>query len=259
MRAEFWLESWVNVRDQEGRWLLEQGAPDYQGDQHVACPYADSRQGLIMNAGALEQVGRYWAEVCRRVRLVTPVRATLQQAFQSALELVCRPLLEDSPVSALDAATYKACVGFCQVFCWLALADEDSGRQSLAEFGDHRSFLQWLDGEGWLRGGHQVCAGSSEQIGALYRLFCDGQGAGAGLTPVVQAVALQAALLLSGAESRMLRAPWIYAITARPRGQPEWARHLLPHGHTSHVLETYLSQHTRTDRERLALDLLSQL
>ena len=261
MKAGFWLEDWRTRRDQEGRWLLEHAAPGYQAVSHTACPYPDSRQGLPMNAGALEQVQRHWSEVCRQVRQTSPARATLQQAFQASLELVCRPLLSDAKeVSGVEAATYKACVGFCQVFCWLVLADEGAGRQSLADFGDGRDFFEWLEREGWLRGSTQVCAGSREQICALYRLFCDGQASPPGLTPVIETVALQGALLLGeGSYSQRMRsegrAPWIYSLTARPQASPEWARRLLPG--RSEALESLLS--FEGDREALALELMLTL
>lgn len=276
MRAGFWLDDWLTRRDGDGRCLLEQAAPGYQAGLNSACPYSDSRLGASMNSEALEQVQRHWGAVCRQVHQLTPARATLQQAFQVSLELVSPPLLRDcDPVPVSEAVTYKACIGFCQVFCWLVMADDAAGHQPLSEFGEASSFFAWLDAGGWLRGSQQVCAGSNDQISALYRLFCHGSGTSLKLSPVLQAVALQAALLLATREAmgrgealqgswshRMLtqgRAPWLYAVTARPQAQPEWARRLLPAGHTSGVLESFLHNQTHRDREALALELLAEL
>ncbi|MFN8611804.1 MAG: hypothetical protein U0931_29940 [Vulcanimicrobiota bacterium] len=276
MRPGFWQEEWLHRLDDEGRWLVEQAAPGYRPDRQAVCPYSDSRQGSTINFGALEQIQRHWSAVCRRVYLRVPPQATLQQAFAVSLELVCAPLLsEGDPIPALEAAIYKACVGFCQVFTWLVLADDQAGCQPLAEFGDGPGFFDWLEREGWLRGGDQVCAGSQEQIVVLYRLFCGGAGPAPALTPVLEAVALQTSLLLSTREAAgrgepvagswsysMLtegRAPWLYSVLARPQARPEWARRLLPSGQSGGALETFLRQHSSPTREQLALELLDKM
>lgn len=279
MNAALWADHLSDRTDGEGRFLNEQAAPGYRAEGETTCPYTDRRQGGRMNRAALDQIRHHWDDIVLALGRDTPARATLQQAFQVSLEAVCRPLLEPAgPISPLQAATYKACLGFCQVFAWLLLSDSQAGGQILSEWGDGQAFFDFLESGGWLLGERQVCAGSRGQIVALYETFCQGRGPAKGASAALEAVAIQAALVWAtyqgmreghsapgGLGQRLLaggRAPWFYAVTARPEGQPEWARRFLGQGCSSLPLETFLA-HWRslepTRRDALAERLLAGL
>lgn len=221
----------LQLRDDEGRRLTEH-ADLLDPNEEVSCPYAGPRLGRPMNVAALTQIGRLWPELLADVRRTTPANATLQQAFQVTLEFVCAPLLApENPLSAYLAVRYKACVGFCQVFAWLLLEQDD---QELSALGTGREFLAWLEIDGWLSGARQVCAGTAHQIATLFDAFGQGEGTALRASPVLHVVGLQAALALStyqglsrekadGSLGCTLlvegRAPWLFAVTSRP-GRP---------------------------------------
>lgn len=273
----------VQILDDEGRCLTEQADSGYPPDQEEICPYPDRRLGRPMNRGALQQIGRHWGWTRRHLMEQMPPEATLQEAFQVSLEATSQALLWDQPypLPARLAALYKACAGFCQVFAWLLLEEDQSGRRKLASLGQSGDFFGWLNAQGWLLGVEQACAGTESQIRSLFDVFCGGLGPPPlPDSPILQAVALQSALSLAtyqaarqGAAAaedclghrllRQGRAPWLFAVTARPEGRPEWARRLLAYPTDSTALDCFLDGNTTTltheQREQLfwrASDLL---
>lgn len=197
----------------------EDGRPLTEGvGEERPCPYPDGRQGWPMNVQALAQVRRHWDYITTTVETTSGPRLT--DAFQAALAAIYSPFQAKRPVPAPVSALYKACAGFSQVFCFLLL--EDLPRPE--------NLFDWLDQEGWLLGTHQACAGPRAMIDELAACFQRGPGGSE-----VTEVALQAALAIAtyrasqrgGLGLQILensRAPWMHAVTMRPRRDPTVVR-----------------------------------
>lgn len=187
--------------------------------EELACPYPDSRHGWPMNTEALAQVRRHWSFLTTTIEATSGPRLT--DAFHASLRAIYAPF-QHRPVPAHLSALYKACAGFSQVFCFLLLEGQERPD----------NFFEWLDREGWLLGTRQACAGPQKMIEELAACFHHGPGA----RPVTE-VPLQAALAIAtyraetrgGLGQQLLeesRAPWMHAVTIRPRRDPTEARRL---------------------------------
>ena len=231
----------------------EDGRPLTEGvGEERACPYDDGRRGRPMNVEALAQVRRHWGFVTETVRATSGPR--LIDAFQAALKAIYAPFRGPTPVPAPVSALYKACAGFSQVFCFLLLEGQPRPDELFA----------WLDTEGWLLGTHQACAGPRALIEELAACFREGPGGPPG--PELTEVALQAALAIAtyrapvrgGLGLRLLeqsRAPWMHAVTLRPRRDPAVVRALQVPA-VEHFLRHERSEMTPQERDELYLGTL---
>lgn len=215
----------------------EDGRPLTEGvGEERACPYPDARRGWPMNVEALAQVRRHWGFITAQISATSGPRLT--EAFQASLKAIYAPFAGPRPVPAPVSALYKACAGFSQVFCFLLLEGEPRPEP----------LFPWLDAEGWLLGTHQACAGPRAMVEELAACFREGPGGSPG--PELTEVALQTALAIAtyrapvrgGLGLRLLeecRAPWMHAVTLKPRRDPALARvfqvlaveHFLAHEH----------------------------
>ncbi|MEW6278967.1 MAG: hypothetical protein AB1758_10115 [Candidatus Eremiobacterota bacterium] len=251
--------------DEDGRPLLEQASPKYAA-QELPCPYRDRRLGRPMNAAALRQVERHWGYVRETVAQCAPPDATVGQAFRASLAGYARVAQAGAVVPAPTAALYKACAGFSQVFCFLLLSQEGMADAPLSSLGGPEEFWAWLDGEGWLLGQRQVCAGSPARLRELYAAFCGGRGVGpAWLDLTREFVGLQAALALATGRSAGVgpadeglgpdllfrgTAPWLFPVTRHPGRPPEDVLRLFPAREVPASLREFLRQDSPSDPHR---------
>ncbi|MCB9673974.1 MAG: hypothetical protein H6737_02600 [Alphaproteobacteria bacterium] len=225
----------LDWRDVTGRWLGESAAAgwDPAPDEVRPCPFAGSRRGEPMNAGALAQVTAGWSGVL--AALTACSGPTAAHAWRATCRLRWAPLWAGPPVAAPTAAAFKTALGLNRpLTSWLLLAPGAASRPLAALVPPDRVVAR-LEAEGWLHGQHQVCAGPPGHIEAAWAALCASR-------PPDPHPADDAALVVSalwavlGATRRLLRDGVLHEVpgwspVATPRADwPESARLLLARG-----------------------------
>ncbi len=266
----------AHLLDADGRPCGEQASPHYDSlhTELLACPYEDVRRGGAMNASALRQVAAVWPSVLGNAAALAGPEASVFAAFRAAVAGTAAPVAwrrrhPDRPVPRVLSALFKTCLGFSQVLCVLLMTEDGVADSPLAALGDARQFLAYLDGQRWLLGQVQVCAGSPAMISAMFDALCgrarpipapELDPGSAWIDGAVAAVGLQLgyvlvldALAAHGISTAVARgerwrlnprAPWLRAIGMWPGQAPEHARRLFPDAARPAVIDDMIAAAT---------------
>jgi hypothetical protein len=153
-----------SLMDEDGRPLDEPSAANAytRSDvRRVACPHADRRRGLPMNATALRQAKSCWPELMVFLRQGAP---TVEGAWHTTLAAMLAGPRVGEPIPRGLAALYKVALGLNQVLLGVMLRGDGLAARPLGELADPEQFYRWLDREGLLLGQLEVCAGSPQQF-----------------------------------------------------------------------------------------------
>jgi hypothetical protein len=241
-----------NLLDENGQPVGGVAAPAYDGTgaRIVACPYSLRRNGLPMDAAALELVSADWPAILQATKALSGPDATVHRAWCACMALLHAPVAWDeqngTPVPSAMSGAFKVCLGYVQTVTRMLLAREGVADERLAEQSSFDALFAQLDRDGGLLGKKYVCSGPERMIEDMWVALC---GAEAELpAPWSELIAFQsrlgwelgnygvtAARVLSG-ELHGRHAPWLFATTG---GDPKLALRLFP----KHAVPARLSSH----------------